>query len=410
MVGTAPDDVRVLFVVGARRSGTNWLQRLLCMHPDLIPIAAETYLFHGLAELSQRFHHGLVGSANTGLTYLPRDQMIAVFRDLADRAFGAQLGACDAGRTLVERTPWHAHHLDLIAEVYPGAPVVHLIRDGREVAASLVRQPWGPASIEEAAAEWVSTVSLARGSASAQYTEVRHEDLATDVVGAMRSLFTAIGYPATEQVLERVGGTATRLVNTGRGEQASPVGSWQRELTAEQVAAVERVAGPLLTELGYPLSAPGEGRVEPAPAETRIRPAITARLAARRRRNPPAAPSYTLGDIAQWAADRLLEALADRDPSKLAQVLAANAEISFPQARETLTGGDSLEVAGRVVERLDVRGTQTRGDCYGGLETFTMFCTHDDAGVSTHRVFVAIVAPDRTITALTCYQVHGGAG
>ena len=92
-------DWRVIFLVGARRSGTNWLHDLLALHPRLVQVPSETHLFHTLGTLSERFQHGLIGSPNTGAIYLPREEMLDSFRDLADRAFVPDLAPCSMCRT-----------------------------------------------------------------------------------------------------------------------------------------------------------------------------------------------------------------------------------------------------------------------------------------------------------------------
>ena len=160
---------RVMFLVGARRSGTNWVQALLAVHPRLVPLPSETHLLYGIAQLEGQFQHGLVSSPTTAKVYLPRPEMLDGFRDLCDRAFAIQLAASGADTIALERSPWHGRHLDLVAEIYPEAHVIHLIRDGHDVAASLARQPWGPGTLTAAAEEWAESVSLARRAAGTGY-------------------------------------------------------------------------------------------------------------------------------------------------------------------------------------------------------------------------------------------------
>ena len=116
-------------------------------------VPSETHLFsHGIAPLMERFQHEDPASPEVGKVYTERETVIAGLRGLCDAVFEPFA----EGRPYVaERTPLHVFHLPLIAEVYPDARFVHIIRDGRDAVRSLVAQPWGPATVAEGAEEWV---------------------------------------------------------------------------------------------------------------------------------------------------------------------------------------------------------------------------------------------------------------
>src|SRR4051794_4246873 len=168
---------RMIFNVGARRSGTFWLQRIVATHPDVDAVPAETHLFsHGIAPLLERFSHGLRSTPQVGQVWMDREELLDACRDFCDRVFLAQFET-DA-RHLAERTPVHVLHLDLLAELYPDAQVVHIIRDGRDVARSVLTKRWGPATMEEAATEWDTSVRSGRDTEfPGTYLEVLYEDL-----------------------------------------------------------------------------------------------------------------------------------------------------------------------------------------------------------------------------------------
>ena len=152
---------RVIFNVGSRRSGTYWLQRVVAAHPLVDPVPPETHLFsHGIAVLFDRVQHRDRDSLDVGAVWADRDNLLDATRDLCDRLLGPY--AADASHRVAERTPVHAFHLQLIAEIYPDARVVHIIRDGRDVARSIDGRPWGPDTIGGAAAVWRSAVLAAR--------------------------------------------------------------------------------------------------------------------------------------------------------------------------------------------------------------------------------------------------------
>ena len=99
----------MVFVVGARRSGTKWIQRMLAAHPDVAMIPGETGLFtHGLSQLSERFQHGVIGSARTGKVFMDRGDLLDALRGFCDSVFGGLLERLGPKcRYLVERTPFH---------------------------------------------------------------------------------------------------------------------------------------------------------------------------------------------------------------------------------------------------------------------------------------------------------------
>src|SRR3954465_6216802 len=126
---------RMVFLVGAQRSGTNWLQRMLGTHPDVVTLPSETQLFTvGIDVLAERVQHGVVGSTSTATVFMSRDAFLDAARDFCDAAFGGVADRLDpAARRVLERSPNHVERLELIGAVYPDAWIVHIVRDGRDV-------------------------------------------------------------------------------------------------------------------------------------------------------------------------------------------------------------------------------------------------------------------------------------
>jgi hypothetical protein len=256
---------RVIFIVGARRSGTNWLERILTAHPEVVAMPTETYLFsHGVQPLSERFQHANPESPEIGRTFLPREAFLDVARDLVDRAMLETLARSEPGaRYVVERTPWHASHLPLIADVVPDAHVVSIVRDGRAVARSLVSMPWGPDSIAEAAAEWRGAVTDAKAGGAAfgaRFREVLYEDLAREPRRVAGEIFAWLGLQLDDQTWERILGEAGAEFNVDPGSPGIGTDKWRSQMSAADLQTVERVAGSVLQSYGYALAAPSGGR------------------------------------------------------------------------------------------------------------------------------------------------------
>jgi hypothetical protein len=341
--------------------------------------------------------------------YLPREELLDALRELCDRAFSHQMSAYGgADSILVERTPLHAQHLDLIGAVYPDAHVVHLIRDGHDVAASLVRQPWGPPTLAEAAAEWRDTVAKARSHSPARYREVRHEDLDADVVGQMRGLFEALDLETTDELLERIRAAARRRVNTTPGGGRPAGARWQRELEPRQVAEIEQVAGELLRELGYPVSADSPATPGPA-ASTPLRPARRLGRGRRSLATPTAdgqrSATAVTGDQVQLVIDRLLAALEDGAADDVEPLLSPAVEIRLNDEGRVLNGSGGVgAAASALVESARPRGRQVRGESHPGSPSFTVVWAHEEVTGRVQRVFVITVDGSGLITRLDYYR------
>jgi hypothetical protein len=240
----------MIFNVGARRSGTYWLQRITCAHAAVAEVPSETYVFsHGIAPLMERFHHDDPEYEEVGQVFARRDRVIAAVRDLCDTVFGEFVR--DGQTHAAERTPWHVYHLPLIAEVYPNARFVHIIRDGRDAVRSIVAQPWGPDNVKDAAEEWRSSVAAGLDAAPVlgeRLLEVRYEDVLADPRTAIPQIYAHHDLEGgVDDALEAAGAKA----NIGPQDNRVGAGKWREGWGRRELRDFERVAGDLLRELGY---------------------------------------------------------------------------------------------------------------------------------------------------------------
>jgi hypothetical protein len=397
----------MVYLVGARRSGTNWLHRILAVHPDVRAIPSETHLFsHGVAVLADRLQHGSLESTSTGRVYMRRDEFVDAAREFCDRVFlGLIEGANAPVRYLVERTPWHVYHLDLIGELYPDAAVIHIVRDGRDVARSLLTQGWkesAPANMVEAAEEWRSAIVAARSASPnlARYREVRYEALLADPAAHAMELFEWLDLPTSADLAQRVRDEAGARFNVDAAMPTVGTGKWRKSLTPEELAAFDAVAGELLATLGY----------EPTPASrTRAASDVIDRLrpdAVRRRagvairrvagRSPSAPPPKAeplpiegvqrlfddvVGYIHTGRYDELPEAFSD--DVRIATV--------WEGVEHRARGQAGIEHLLALLRADDAhRGVQLRGEVHPGGAVCTGVYTH--AGADGRRVDTVVVA------------------
>ena len=142
-----------IFIVGCSRSGTTLLQVLLSSHPE-IKSFPETNFFLSAAG-NRRKMLARIGIA-TGLEVKALERVVELLDqpELGSQIphlywkFSSAVGdfisildgmTCQVGKKMwVEKTPLHVLYLNLIEKYVPGSHFVHIVRDGRDVVASIV--------------------------------------------------------------------------------------------------------------------------------------------------------------------------------------------------------------------------------------------------------------------------------
>jgi len=165
-------------------------------------------------------------------------------------------------------TPEHLLHIPEIHRELPEAQVIHIIRDGRDVALSYVKQNWAyplPWDKHEhlgvAGMYWEWIVGRGRQYGrrmGANYREVRFENLVEHPRETLAGLGEFIGQDLDYDRIQNAGIGSVSEPNTSfQGEAVRegfhPVGRWKK-LSAEEIANFEALVGNFLEELGYPLS------------------------------------------------------------------------------------------------------------------------------------------------------------
>jgi hypothetical protein len=244
-------DDRLVFVVGSPRSGTTFLGEAIGSVPGFVDLGEVAPLKAAIP--------GLAGVEAADAARRIR-RILAVAR---------RVGLVGAVRA-VEQTPETAFVMAAVRVAYPSAAIVHIVRDGRDVACSLLDKKW--LSDELAGRD---DAGIGYGSYARFWVEPERMDEFPTVsdarraawawrryVGAVRSAGVPVIEVRYERMAERPDEVAAELAEAlaaphdalaaalGRAHAAS-VGRHRQDLSEEQLADVVTEAGPLLRELGY---------------------------------------------------------------------------------------------------------------------------------------------------------------
>lgn len=170
-----------------------------------------------------------------------------------------------------EKTPHHLLRMPRLLRTFPDAKYILAYRDGRDVALSLTKVPWFNNDLDVTFGYWLRCYRWHKWLVKRTGVDlllVRYEDLVQRPEEELRRVSGFLGIEYEPQMAE---GSGNREVVV-RGEkewmaralepiQATRIGNWRRELSAEQIARLECRGRAALTELGYELVTQGGQRL-----------------------------------------------------------------------------------------------------------------------------------------------------
>src|SRR5918998_530343 len=312
----------VFFVTGVGKSGTSWLMRMLDGHPEIL-CKGEGRFFaadwrranfdpEGTRALASSLYYALLDSeylrlwversvwAREGDTATHLDNLT---RLATEHFLLGQLRKTDK-KIVGDKSPLlDTGFIEEVARVYPGARVIHIIRDGRDQAVSMLHHVWNrstdqggvqtlmPGEFERRevyrqdpkkllqTGEGMFTEERLRGAARSwnarvgktaqdgvtmlgpNYTEVRYEDLLERPHEEVGRLAGFLGADTGEKaVRQAVGSASFEKLSRGRerGQEDTSsfyrkgiAGDWKNYFTEEDRQIYKEEAGELLIRLGY---------------------------------------------------------------------------------------------------------------------------------------------------------------
>ncbi len=277
--GVEPDSGGPVFVVGMNGSGTTMLSDCLSNSTELYVFPFETVTIPWFIKSLHRFGP-LDNAENLKRLFLafkktsafrrPRIKESSRFEDVREPTL---FGVIDAVyRTLasthkgtcrwLEKSPMNVQFMGEIAEHVPHAKFVHIYRDGRDVALSNARRFHH--NLESTMYRWIQVVTIGRRDGAQlgpdRYFELSYEALTEDPEHWMQRVSDFIGIPYSDALLRStmpwMSGPKRNPVAGKVGGISQNSGKWRSEIPSAKLAALERLGGRLLNDLGYQTDCP----------------------------------------------------------------------------------------------------------------------------------------------------------
>ena len=268
-------DKNFLFIIGAPRSGTTWLQAMLGAHPAVCTTVELTlftqYTRPWLNAWRAESGHIAAGDWHQGLPVLWTESEFQGFlQEFLDRVYKKVLETKPEATHILDKHPGYTACVAEIRWLLPRAQFIHVIRDGRDVAASLVAAQrdmgFGCRTIREAAHIWRSSIEQARSARTlaGDYLEIRYEDLLATPRSSLKTVFEFSHLPVNDQLVDSIvehcafDKMKQTLQSPASGIKEHPAhfrkgttGGWKEDFRPIDRYFFHRIAGQLLSELGY---------------------------------------------------------------------------------------------------------------------------------------------------------------
>ena len=278
---------RAIFIGGCPRSGTTFLGNILGLHSQCVATPESNFVidvFNVLQPIAEKDVQSIRKAIEDHWRYKTwalsadweqaanaRDYESLIF-DLADQ-YGHKI-LKKKGHIWVDHNPTNMRDSKRMAEIFPGAKYIHIVRDGRGVAKSIIPLNWGPSTVETAAYWWMAFISAgvaAEMNLGANAIRVKYEDLLLNMEKEVRRIceFCEIdfeqGMMAQERGFVLPGYSDDIHALVGKAPNTDRIDDWKTSFSEKDIAAFENMGGGLLDQLGYarvlPHGTPGPGKV-----------------------------------------------------------------------------------------------------------------------------------------------------
>lgn len=236
-----------IFVLGKHRSGTTWLANQLCQHSQIAGITHErhegihesayfTWIYNRYGDLDvltnyMEFVQVMVASDYFQLADISEEFLYSLWPARYETVFRAVMDDYAARHNAthwIEKSPSHTFMAEKIAQYYPDAKFISIVRDVEAVVASMVARDFGSDGTKQARRRFIiaTVISWAFYNKSVLHfshktdrlLQISYETLRTDLTGTLQQVCTFLEIPYVPELCQEAFVPNTSYQKVSRGQ------------------------------------------------------------------------------------------------------------------------------------------------------------------------------------------------
>jgi hypothetical protein len=269
-----------IFIGGCRRSGTTMLGSIIGAHNTCICTPESiNFILDGLGVLNSYNSHNKLDVVIKHILKNWRFKLWELKIDLAEvpwgdindsyprliewiaSQYGNKIGKSHTD-TWVDHSPGNFSYALTLLNLYPNARFIHIVRDGRAIASSIMPLDWGPNTIIRTAEWWVRGtaygLALETLLPKEKIIRVKFEDLVSYPEKTVLHLCNFLNIDFQKNMILANGFippnyTLKQHSLVGKEPDQTRISNWETSLSPRQIEIFERLTHEFLLYLGYPL-------------------------------------------------------------------------------------------------------------------------------------------------------------
>lgn len=270
--------MKPVFICGCGRSGTTLIGTLLGNHTDCLTIPEfqfkneiinfyeshdrSTNLSYILNKLKDHRRFKLWQLNIQSNLVLEQEELIQKPEQIINfivSIYGETIGK-KKSKFWIDHTPINCKYAITLLKLFPDAKMIHIVRDGRAVASSVMPLDWGPNTIIKAASWWVEWVGYGLAAESFlkkhQIIRIKYEDLLIEPEITLKRLCSYLEIDYQPSMIEGKGFNVPLYSSkqhhlVGSKPDKTRVNAWEKKLKPRQIEIFENLTGDFLNYFAY---------------------------------------------------------------------------------------------------------------------------------------------------------------